>query len=101
MMQKIGKVFCSYASANLEEVFHFDLALRRHGVPLWRDRVSLGKGALTVEEIDRAAKEAVGFTFYLTLEAAQSEWVRERERAVALQNARLDSSFGVVPIFRH
>lgn len=101
MTQKIGKVFCSYASANLDEVFHFDLALRRRGVPLWRDRTSLGKGTLSAEEIDQAAKEAVGFTFYLTSEAAQSEWVRERERSVALQNARLDSSFGVVPIFRH
>jgi len=101
MTQTIGKVFCSYASANLDEVTHFDLALRRQGVPLWRDRTSLGKGALTVEEIAQAAKEAAGFTFYLTLEAAQSEWVRERERAVALENSRLDSSFGIVPIFRH
>jgi hypothetical protein len=61
----------------------------------------LGKGALSVEEIDQAAKEAVGFTFYLTLAAAKSEWVRERERAFALQNARLDSSFGIVPVYRH
>lgn len=101
MSQKTGKVFCSYASANLAEVVQFDLALRRCGVPLWRDRRSLAKGALSVEEIEQAAREAVGFTFYLTREAAQSEWVRERERAFALQNAVLDTSFGVVPIFRH
>jgi hypothetical protein len=101
MTTKTGLVFFSYASKNLSEVERLDLALRRRGVPLWRDRTSLGKGVLTGDEIDQAAACAVGFAFYLTREAAHSEWVRERERSAALKNAKLDSSFGIIPIFRH
>jgi len=95
------RVFLSYASKNLDEVLLFDCQLRRHGVPLWRDRVDLAKGAPTEEEVRRAGDEALGFTFYLTHDAVESEWVRVKELGSALKNAQLDSSFGIVPVFRH
>lgn len=99
-MSSISRVFLSYASADLEEVEQLDLEMRRRGVPLWRDRSSLSKGRLFEEEIEEAAKAAAGFVFYLTRSAAQSEWVREKERSYALRNARRDGSFGILPIFR-
>ncbi len=34
------------------------------------------------------------------MNAAASEWVRERERAYALKNAGQDGSFGILPVFR-
>lgn len=101
MSSGLQRVFLSQASANLEEVTRFDCAMRRCGVPLWRDRTDLGKGAVASAEIQLAAKEALGFTFYLTREAAVSEWVRETELGYALENAKRDGSFGIVPIFRH
>lgn len=94
------RVFLSHSSKNLSEVIRFDCHLRRHGVPLWRDRVDMAKGAATEEEIRLAGDEALGFTFYLTKDAAESEWVRVKELAHAVRNAGLDNSFGIVPVFR-
>lgn len=94
------RVFLSHSSKNLSEVIRFDCHLRRHGVPLWRDRVDMAKGAATAEEICRAGDEALGFAFYLTKDAAESEWVRITELGYAIRNASLDSSFGIVPVFR-
>jgi hypothetical protein len=94
------RVFLSHSSKNLAEVIRFDCHLRRHGVPLWRDRVDMAKGAATEEEIRRAGDEALGFTFYLTKDAAESEWVRVKELGHAVRNAGLDNSFGIVPVFR-
>lgn len=94
------RVFLSHSSKNLSEVVRFDCHLRRHGVPLWRDRVEMAKGAVTEDEIRLAGDEALGFTFYLTRDAAESEWVRVKELSHAIRNASLDSSFGIVPVFR-
>lgn len=94
------RVFLSHCSKNLSEVVRLDCQLRRHAVPLWRDRVDMAKGAPTEDEIRRAGDEALGFAFYLTKDAAESEWVRVKELGHALRNAALDSSFGIVPVFR-
>lgn len=95
------RVFLSHSSKDLPEVVRFDCQLRRHGVPLWRDRTDMAKGAPTEEEIRRAGYEALGFAFYLTMDATQSDWVRIKELGHAIRNAGLDSSFGIVPVFRH
>jgi hypothetical protein len=94
------RVFLSYSSEDKSEVDLFDRELRRRGVPLWRDRTNLLSGRPTKIEIERAAGEAAGFVFYLTKNAAASEWVRETERDYALRNARLNQGFGLVPVFR-
>lgn len=94
------RVFLSHSSKNLAEVLRLDCHLRRHGVPLWRDRVDLPKGAATEDEIRKAGEEAIGFAFYLTEAAAESEWVRRKELGHAIRNAGLDNSFGMVPVFR-
>ncbi len=98
--EKLPRVFLSYSSRDRSEVEVFDLEMRRRGVPLWRDRDNLTKGRVTESVIKKAAREAAGFTFYLTRNAAHSEWVRERERAYALENAKRDESFGILPVFR-
>jgi hypothetical protein len=101
MSKGTGKrVFLSYSSDDMGEVDTLDLELRRRGVQLWRDRESLDAGRLIDSELEEAADSAAGFTFYLTVSAARSDWVRERELAHALCNAGMRSSFGVVPIFR-
>ncbi len=94
------RVFLSYSSKNASEVERFDRELRRRGVPLWRDRDNLAAGRLTHKVIEKASKEAAGFVFYLTRQAAESRWVRETERAYALENQRQWSGFGIVPVFR-
>ncbi len=94
------RVFLSHGSPDIDEVLRFDQEMRRCGVPLWRDRADLRAGVATDGEIERASRDAIGFTFYLTEEAAKREWVRERERRWALQNAQNDGSCGIVPIFR-
>lgn len=100
MTMNLRRVFLSHASKNLKEVLRLDCHLRRHGVPLWRDRVDLPKGVPTEDEIRKAGEEAIGFAFYLTEAAAESEWVRRKELGHAIRNASLDHSFGMVPIFR-
>ncbi len=100
MTMNLRRVFLSHSSSNLDEVVRFDSQLRQHGVPLWRDRVDLAKGVPVESEIAQAGIDAIGFTFYLTHEAAASEWVRVQELGYAVQNARLDHSFGIVPVFR-
>jgi len=100
MTMNLRRVFLSHASKNLKEVLRLDCHLRRHGVPLWRDRVDLPKGVATEDEIRRAGEEAIGFTFYLTEAAAESDWVRQKELGHAIRNAGLDHSFGMVPVFR-
>lgn len=99
-MSPIPRVFLSYSSKDMEEVEDFDLELRRRGVPLWRDRSDLRIGRLSAVEIEKAGQEAAGFVVYLTLNAARSEWVRERELDIALRKARRSPTFGVVPVFR-
>lgn len=96
----VRRVFLSHSSKNLKEVVRFDDQLRRHGVPLWRDRIDLAKGAPTEDEIRRAGNDAIGFAFYLTPQSAESEWVRIHELEAALTNAARDNSFGIVPVFR-
>lgn len=100
MSESLPRVFLSYASQDADEVNRLDLELRRRGVPLWRDRVDLTAGRPSTEEIERAAREAAGFVFYLTGHAARSEWVRERERAAAVRNALEAPGCGIVPVFR-
>lgn len=99
-MSPIPRVFLSYSSKDMEEVEDFDLELRRRGVPLWRDRSDLRIGRLSAVEIEKAGQEAAGFVVYLTLHAARSDWVRERELDIALHKARRSPAFGLVPVFR-
>jgi len=79
-MTHAPKVFLSYSSKDCSEVDKLDLELRRRGVVLWRDRESLLSGRPLKDEIAAAADQAAGFAFYLTMNAARSEWVREKER---------------------
>ncbi len=96
----MAKVFLSYSARDIKEVEQLDSELRRRGVPLWRDREDLSVGRLADPDIEEAAEESAGFVFYLTMNAAQSEWVREREREHALNIASQRGAFGIVPIFR-
>ncbi|CAM2070117.1 SAVED domain-containing protein [Sulfidibacter corallicola] len=93
-------VFLSYSHKDSGEVELFELALRRRGIPLWRDRDNLLRGRVTAHEIGKACEEAAGFVFYLSQEAARSEWVRDRELEDALSAARRNPSLGIVPVFR-
>ena len=94
------RVFLSYSAEDLAEVQVLATALRRRGVLLWWDKTDLPRGRPTETSLQEAADAAAGFAFYLTESAARSEWVREKERSYALQNAARDESFGVFPIFR-
>jgi hypothetical protein len=100
MTTPIRRVFLSYSSQDGQEVEKLDLELRRRGVPLWHDRTELLKGRPAEVEIAKAADQSAGFAFYLTQNAAQSDWVREKEREYALRNLTLKNGFGIVPIFR-
>lgn len=97
----LRRVFLSHSSKDREEVQRLYTELRRRGVPVWWDSVDLPRGRVTAQELERAAREAAGFAFYLTENAAQSRWVREEELRFALANQRLDGSFGIFPIFRN
>ncbi len=94
------RLFLSYAWEDLAEVEQLDRELRRRGVPLWRDREDLLQGRPTDRAIEEAANGAAGFIFYLTKHAAESEWVRETERALALDRVMADEGFQIHPIFR-
>jgi len=94
------RVFLSYSAEDLAEVQVLAAELRRRGVPLWWDKTDLPRGQRTEKSLQEAADQAAGFAFYLTESAARSEWVREKERSYALQNAARDESFGIFPIFR-
>ncbi len=98
--QETKRVFLSYSSEDKKEVDPFELELRRRGLPLWRDRHNLLHGRLTSSEIENACREASGFVFYLSKNAARSDWVRERELEHALDIAPTKPSLGIVPVFR-
>jgi hypothetical protein len=100
MSSSIPRLLLSYSSKDADEVEDLDLEMRRRGVPLWRDRSNLKNGRHQEDEIEKAARAAAGFIFYLTENAAKNDWVRETERTYALQNAKRDGSFGILPIFR-
>lgn len=97
---RLNKVFLSYSSRDRDEVQEFHTELRRRGVPVWWDSINLPRGREIEAEVARAAREAAGFAFYLTSNAAASAWVRETERRHALANQRRDDSFGIFPVFR-
>jgi hypothetical protein len=96
----VRRVFLSYSHADRAEAQQLYRELRRRGVPVWYDAADLPRGRVTRVELTRAARDAAGFAFYLTENAARSDWVREEERARALENQALDQSFGVFPVFR-
>ena len=93
------KIFLSYSTKDKQEVERFDRELRRRGVPVWRDQYDLTGGRVTEAEIEAASRDVAGTVFYLTENAADSEWVREKERGYALA-ARDARSASIVPIFR-
>lgn len=94
------KMFLSYSSKDKAEIERLDHELRRRGVPTWWDQYDLTGGRINEAQIEAACRDAAGFVFYLTHEAAQSRWVREKERAYALDACRRRSDVGIVPIFR-
>jgi hypothetical protein len=96
----VRRVFLSYSHRDRSEAQQLFTELQRRGVPVWWDRVHLPRGRVTARELEKASREAAGFAFYLTEEAAESDWVREDERRHALANQRLDETFGIFPIFR-
>jgi len=96
----LERVFLSYSSRDRGEVQELYTELRRRGVPVWWDSVNLPRGRATETEVARAAREAAGFAFYLTSNAAASGWVRETERRHALANLSRDHSLGIFPVFR-
>lgn len=100
MVDRVPRVFVSYSSDDLDEVEQLHSELARRGVVPWRDKTDLPKGRVSADQIEKAARSAAGFVFYLTRAAAESRWVREDERRYALQNQGLDESFGIFPVFR-
>ena len=97
----LKQVFLSYSAKDRAEVDAFDREMRRRGVPVWRDRRDLTGGRATRKEIEKAFQDALGTVFFLTENAAESEWVRETERRLAQEaNARW-FGHGIFPVFRH
>ncbi len=100
MKRARNPLFLSYSSKNTPEVDSLDLELCRRGVVFFRDRKNLGVGRLTDTQIEEAARNASGFIFYLTEEAARSEWVRERELELALEAVRRRPDVLLIPVFQ-
>ncbi len=96
----LRKMFLSYSGKDKPEVDRLDRELRRRGVLVWRDQRDLTGGRANEAEIEAACRNAAGFVFYLTHEAAKSRWVREKERDHALAARQQRSDTGIVPIFR-
>lgn len=101
-MSKQQYLFVSYARADQDRVLPFVKAVQKelefHALPIqvWMDLANLQPGENWSSAISDALEASVGFLFFVSPPALQSEWIR-RELEVATKNQdRL-----VIPVFLH
>jgi tetratricopeptide (TPR) repeat protein len=95
----MNHIFISHTSQDDDFVKELREALERSGLTVWADSRSLAGGDELAPEIERAIEQARHFIVVISLNTANSLWVRkEIQKALEVKENRKDEDYRVIPL---